>query len=188
MMSSSLFLLPRTPTFRDAVAVVIQHGSEEQMRGIYAEADITVMADEQAVRDRPIRQFPCNAVGKQYLFEAGQLPISIRGSATSPYPTVTRFIYALPESTDPRFSLVEAMTPMRAESAPSLADRVCVRQEIDATVLAHSGDIWLRLGSHSTDSLRESVGDTPLGVSAPQGFILASIVPHFWRIHAESEA
>jgi hypothetical protein len=51
-----------TATLRDHVPAVVEVRSEKQVRGVYAEAIVAVVADEQALRDRAVGGLPSKAV------------------------------------------------------------------------------------------------------------------------------
>lgn len=160
-------LIPGTlPPLSNAIALVIQCGSQPEMLGVDAGADIAGMADDEIIGDRAVCQFPREPMRAVLLTVSPELAISTFEDDASPEPAATLgFLDMPPESffDGAHLRIADAGGTAIKGHAGSLG------HEGDAAVTADGGDGTIIL--HREPRI---LGAVPPVVTATRGFLASN--------------
>ncbi len=161
----------RISAFGDGISIIVRTGAQKQVIGANAVSDITMMADNQAVRYRTIGKFIGVAVGSYIVLLCAVMaymekPVTVAANAPGPEPTSIRLFNKLPKPinwTGPTRMLRSTMTGATTELGVL---RVGTGNEkLTPAIGAISRDGWY---TFHTDASYTGVGRAG-GVCAPPG-------------------
>jgi hypothetical protein len=144
--------IANTPaTFGKHIAIVVSIGSEKEVRRIHALAGVAiraVMANEQAIRDRTMRQFPSNAMRARSLAISsdGDNSVSPFGLFSGPQPAgfgTAGTIDLLPEAGLALHPMSSPSTEARAEAPTPIDHARMGNRELFPAALTETVDVRL---------------------------------------------